>query len=110
MDTFVPVESTGPKIIRSRVDYHTLPEQRLVSIAVDHGQTGGSQDVPYLEWARREDGGLSLILDSRLMVMLPVSLAPHEVDEIVEFIANAIAVGGGYPSIYYLDRKMPFRG
>lgn len=29
---------------------------------------------------------------------------------LVEFIANAIAVGGGYPSIHYTDRKMPFRG
>lgn len=65
--------------------------------------------VPYLSWTRAEDGRLSLILDGRLGLDLP-ALSEVQEDSLIEFIANAIAIGAGYPSIYYTKRKMPFRG
>lgn len=70
---------------------------------------GGSIIVPYLTWRRAEDGHLSLLLDNRLGLDLPL-MPDHREDAVVEFIANAIAIGAGYASIYYTKRKMPFRG
>ena len=70
----------------------------------------GSIEVPFLTGRRLEDGSVSLTLDRRLGLDLPASLEPHVQDAIVEFVANAIAVGAGYPSIYYTDRgKLAFR-
>jgi hypothetical protein len=76
-----------------------------------HGVVGdGLIDVPYLTWVRREDDhGLSLILDHRFILDLP-EMTPWEEQHIVEFIANAIAIGGGYPSIYYTKHRLAFRG
>lgn len=69
----------------------------------------GQIPIPYLSWSRADDGRLSLVLDDRLGLDLPAMSAFQE-DSIVEFIANAIAIGAGYASIYYTKRKMPFRG
>lgn len=65
-------------------------------------------EVPYLSWARGEDDRLSLTLDGRLGLDLP-KITEFEEDALIEFIANAIAIGAGYPSIYYTKRRMPFR-
>jgi len=99
--------------IRSTVDYIRMAgEEHLVGIRIDRGDIGGQEIVPYLRWNRAEDGTLSLTLDHRFGIDLPpmASEKGNKQDEIVEFIANAIAIGAGYPSIYYLDRRMPFRG
>lgn len=54
--------------------------------------------------------GMSLTLDGRLGFDIPKSVSADEAAALVEFIANCIAVGAGYASIYYTKRKMPFRG
>ena len=54
--------------------------------------------------------GMSLTLDNRLGFDVPLSVTPGEAASLFEFIANCIAVGAGYASIYYTKRKMPFRG
>lgn len=54
--------------------------------------------------------GMYLTLDNRLGFNIPASIAPKEAEALIEFIANAIAIGAGYASIYYTKRKMPFRG
>jgi hypothetical protein len=71
---------------------------------------GGSIMVPYLTWRRAENGGLSLLLDNRLGYDLGADWSKGQESALVEFIANAIAIGAGYASIYYTKRKMPFRG
>ena len=94
------------------------------TVAVHAIGSGGLLDVPYLEWIRRgqgtdslgqpiesteDDHGLTLSLDHRFMLDLPEMPRERE-DAIVEFIANAIAIGGGYPSIYHTKHKLAFRG
>jgi len=54
--------------------------------------------------------GMYLTLDDRLGYTIPASITGDEAEALVEFIANAIAIGAGYASIYYTKRKMPFRG
>jgi len=81
---------------------------RKVSIRQDYGEIGGNVEVPYLMWTRTDDGRLALTLDNRFGLDLP-QMPPEQEEAVVEFIANAIAVGGGYASIYFTDRKMPFR-
>lgn len=71
---------------------------------------GGSIIVPYLAWQRAEDGQLALVLDNRLGYDVPYAFTEGQEEALVEFIANAIAIGAGYASIYYTKRKMPFRG
>ncbi len=109
------MNESKPKI-RSTVNYIRMAgEDHPVSIRIDHGEMGGEQTVPYLQWQRPPEDAdghqdaLTLILDDRLGLDLNGVSAPKQ-DEITEFIANAIAIGAGYASIYYLDRKMPFRG
>jgi hypothetical protein len=94
------------------------------TVAVHATVGGGLIDVPYLEWIRRGEGtdalgqpmestegdhGLTLCLDHRFILDLP-QMTPFEEQHIVEFIANAIAIGGGYPSIYHTKHKLAFRG
>ena len=94
------------------------------TVAVHATIGGGLIDVPYLTWVRRGEGtdvlgqevqsteddhGLSLILDHRFILDLP-EMTPFEEQHIVEFIANAIAIGGGYPSIYHTKHRLAFRG
>lgn len=98
----------------SRVTFHTMaaPERTLSVRSMTND--GGEITVPFLTWGREADrgGGLptALILDDRLMYVLPESLTREQIEDIVEFVANAIAIGAGYPSIYYTKRKLPFRG
>ncbi len=54
--------------------------------------------------------GMSLTLDKRLGFDIPKSITPDEAAALIDFIANAIAIGAGYASIYYTKRKMPFHG
>lgn len=68
----------------------------------------GRQGVPYLRVARREDGSAFLLLDHRFGLELPADAELR--DRVVHFVAEAIAVGGGYASIERLDVRMPFRG
>lgn len=91
------IDNSGP------VGYHDYGPDRRVVI---RRETDGEIVVPFLSWHRGEDGVLSLTLDHRFGLDIPAGVAQ---DSIVEFIANAIAVGAGYPSIYYTDRKMAFR-
>lgn len=60
--------------------------------------------------ATRAYPGMYLTLDDRLGYNVPTTVTPYEAAALVEFVANAIAIGAGYPSIYYTKRKMPFRG
>ncbi len=95
-----------------RVNFHTMIEERILTIAPVDGvgeKPDGEISVPYLSWQRAEDGRLALVLDHRLGVDLP-AMEPWQEDSIIEFIANAIAIGAGYASIYYTKRKLPFRG
>lgn len=82
-------------------------EHRTLAVQSIDGK--GTIPIPYLAWRRADDGRLTLVLDGRLAVDLP---AMHQRAEqaVIEFIANAIAIGAGYPSIYYTKRKVPFRG
>lgn len=82
-------------------------ERRTLMVKAVDGK--GEVEIPYLTWVESEDGRLSLTLDRRLGLDLPV-MTQFQQDSIVEFIANCIAVGAGYASIYYTKRKMPFRG
>ena len=97
-----------------RVSFHTMaaPERR-VSLP-SHTNDGGEISVPYLTWGREADRGegppTALILDDRLMYLIPENMTLDQIDALIEFVANAIAIGAGYPSIYYTKRKVPFRG
>jgi hypothetical protein len=82
-------------------------EHRTIAVQSIDGK--GSISIPYLSWRRAEDGRLTLILDDRLAVDLP-EMHPRAEFAVIEVIANAIAVGAGYGSIYYTKRKVPFRG
>lgn len=82
-------------------------EHRTMTVRSVDGH--GAISIPYLSWQRAEDGRLSLTLDDRLGLDLPTML-PRAEQALIEFIANAIAIGAGYASIYYTKRKMPFRG
>lgn len=98
----------------SRVSFHTFAApQRSVSLP-SITNDGGEISVPYLTWGREADLGegppTALILDDRLMYVIPDDTTADQIDALVEFIANAIAIGAGYASIYYTKRKMPFRG
>lgn len=79
-------------------------------IMIDAGDHTGQHIVPFLTGRRHEEGEVWLTLDDRFGVELPATLTREQQDSIVEFIANAISVGGGYASIYFTDKKMPFRG
>lgn len=81
-------------------------EHRTLAVRPIDGD--GTIPVPYLSWNRTEDGRLALLLDGRLGTDLP-AMTEYQEDSLIEFIANAIAIGAGYPSIYYTKRKMPFR-
>lgn len=54
--------------------------------------------------------GMYLVLDDRLGFTIPLGATVDEAAALVEFVANAIAIGAGYPSIYYTRRRLPFRG
>jgi hypothetical protein len=99
---------TQDQIIVNRIEFSDYGPERRVAIRAD-GEHDGTIPVPYLAWNRSEDGVLSLVLDQRFGLDLP-GVTPAVAEAIVEFIANAIAVGGGYASIYYTDRKLSFRG
>ncbi len=92
------------------VDYVTMVGHEQPLWVRSTTNDGGMIAIPYLTWRRAEDGHLSLLLDNRLGFDLPTGASPYEEDSLVEFIANAIAIGAGYASIYYTKRKMPFRG
>lgn len=102
-ETFYP----GSNVHRSTDFYVEVGHRRTLAIKPIDGD--GMIPIPYLEWTRREDGGLSLILDNRLMLIAPV-MSMYDEDAMIEFLANCIAVGAGYASIYYTKRKVPFRG
>jgi hypothetical protein len=115
-------KSANPTIPSDLIEFFRWqnPNQTL---AVHATIGGGLIDVPYLSWVRRGEGtdvlgqpdstetdhGLSLILDHRFILDLP-EMTPWEEQRIVEFIANAIAIGGGYPSIYHTKHRLAFRG
>ena len=98
----------------SHVTFSTMvtPERTLSVRSMTND--GGEITIPYLSWGREADRGdglpTSLILDGRLMYDIPDDLTREQIEDIAEFVANAIAIGAGYPSIYYTKRKMPFRG
>jgi hypothetical protein len=98
----------------SQVSFHTMaaPERR-VSLP-SRTNDGGEISVPFLSWGRETDLGeglpTALILDDRLMYVIPDGFSREQIEDIAEFVANAIAIGAGYASIYYTKRKMPFRG
>jgi hypothetical protein len=60
--------------------------------------------------ATRPQPGMYLVLDGRLGYTIPSTIDPDQAADLIEFVANAIAIGAGYASIYYTKRKMPFRG
>lgn len=73
-----------------------------------HLELGGKPRHDYL--ATTPQPGMSLILDNRLGFDIPTTVTADEAGALIEFVANAIAIGAGYASIYYTKRKMPFRG
>ncbi|MCI4355101.1 MAG: hypothetical protein L3K06_07035 [Thermoplasmata archaeon] len=79
------------------------------SAAADvHAQLQSGDHHVYL--ASSAQPGMFLTLDNRLGYSIPKSITSDEAVALIEFVANAIAIGGGYASIYYTKRKMPFRG
>lgn len=88
------IHNTPAEEVSAPVEYATYVEGSRVIIR--------GREVPYLLLH-----GDMLVLDQRLGLELPTDEKAR--DSIVEFVANAIAVGGGYASIYFLDSKMPFR-
>jgi hypothetical protein len=69
------------------------------------------EDGPHHDYlATSVQPGFWLTLDNRFGLQIPTGVTQAEAEAIVEFVANAIAIGAGYPSIYYTKRKMPFRG
>ncbi len=73
-----------------------------------HSQLERGDHHVYL--ATRIQPGMYLVLDNRLGFDIPKTITADEAASLVEFLANAIAIGAGYASIYYTKRKMPFRG
>lgn len=103
-------EANAMATIAPRVRLMLVEEGARVYLQSDYGETGGSVEVPYLRGRRHPDGSIGLTLDDRLGLDLPAEMGAAAQEAAIEFIANAIAVGAGYASIYYTDRKMPFRG
>lgn len=116
-DVVAPVAEVGPTTPDDKYRDSNVPrlvnyvrwagEHRTLTVRPVDGD--GEIAVPYLSWNRADDGRLTLILDNRLGYDCP-AMTEYAEDSLIEFIANCLAVGAGYASIYYTKRKMPFRG
>lgn len=60
--------------------------------------------IPRLTGYPQEDGRISLIVDGRFMADFPADIAPQA----AWLIANALAVGEGFPHLGALSRDRPF--
>lgn len=76
----------------------------------EHHEGAGSHGPHHPYLAHAAHGGMWLWLDDRFGLKVPSGASDDEAEALVQFIAEAIAIGAGYPSIAHTKRKVPFRG